>query len=190
MRVFMVALALVAAPLASGISQAPGASAGKGVGPAYGRDGSSGRGHDDAHCAMRAAKSTSGDINKCGDQTPPPPPPPPSCGSVPAPAGASGVTGKVYTVAADGFTTVPLANWCVTLSGTVTAGVATDATGNYSIMGLPDGSYTVCEVVQAGWVQTSPTVGAACPTGLGDSFSLSGGQIGSFLYFRNMPTAP
>lgn len=189
MRVFMVALALVAAPLAIGSSQTPGASTGKGVGPAYGRDGSQGLGHDDAHCAARAARDSSGVINKCAAPTPPPPPPP-SCGTVPAAAGASGVTGRVYTLAADGFTKVGLANWCVTLGGTVTAGIATDSLGNYSLMGLPDGTYTVCEVLQAGWVQTSPTFGTACPTGVGYTFGLSGGQIGSFLNFKIMPATP
>jgi len=191
MRVFMVALALVVAPLAIGASQDPGNSSGKGQGPAWGRDGSRGRGHDDAHCAMRAAKnSTDRDINKCDSQDSPPPPPPPSCGTVPAAAGSSGVSGQVFTLAADGFTKVGLANWCVTLGGTVTAGIATDSLGNYAIMGLPDGTYTVCEVLQSGWVQASPTVGAACPTGVGYSFSLTGGQIGSFLNFKMMPATP
>lgn len=192
MRVFMVALALVVAPLAIGASQDPGNSSGKGQGPAYGRDGSSGRGHDDAHCAMRAAKDATGrDINKCVSQDPPPPPPPPaSCGTAPAPTGASGVTGQVFTVAADGFTRVGLANWCVIIGGTVSAGVATDALGNYSLMGLPDGTYTVCEVLQTGWTETAPGAGFTCPSGIGYSFSLTGGQIGSFLNFRNMPAAP
>jgi len=96
----------------------------------------------------------------------------------------------VFTLAADGFTKVGLANWCVSVTGTVTAGIATDSLGHYAVMGLPDGNYTVCETLQAGWTQTMPTVGTACPTGTGYNFSLFGGQIGSFIYFRNMPVTP
>jgi len=78
-----------------------------------------------------------------------------------------------------------LANWCVQLSGTATA--LTDASGNYTFTGLPDGTYTVCELVQSGWQQTFPGSGDTCPTGFGWTFTLVG-YSGSFVNFKNVQT--
>jgi hypothetical protein len=78
----------------------------------------------------------------------------------------------------------------VTVGGAVSAGVATDSLGNYSVMGLPDGTYTICETLQTGWTEVSPSAGFSCPTGVGYSFSLTGGQIGSFINFKNMAATP
>ncbi|MBI1803007.1 MAG: T9SS type A sorting domain-containing protein [Ignavibacteriae bacterium] len=41
-------------------------------------------------------------------------------------------------------------------AGTSTTCVVTDASGNYCFMDLPPGSYTLTEVPQAGWTQTTP----------------------------------
>jgi len=156
-----------------------------------------GLGHDAAHCAMRTSLHPGAtSLNKCdavvdpvGNPPPPPPPPPvsppPTC-SVTAPSNSGTLTidGKVALFVAP-YTR--LANWCVQLTGTVTATALTDASGNYMFGGLPDGTYTVCEVLQTGWQQMFPTDGAACPSGLGWTFTLEGFG-GSFLDFKNVPT--
>jgi hypothetical protein len=49
-----------------------------------------------------------------------------------------------------------LADWTVNLSGAATASRTTDANGNYIFSFLSPGTYTVSEVLQTGWVQTSP----------------------------------
>jgi uncharacterized repeat protein (TIGR01451 family)/LPXTG-motif cell wall-anchored protein len=55
-----------------------------------------------------------------------------------------------------------LAGWTITLTGTTNAGdavshsMATDVNGNYDFPNLAPGTYTICEVLQPGWVQTYP----------------------------------
>ena len=72
--------------------------------------------------------------------------------------------------------------------GTVTATVVTpDTSGKYIFSGLPDGTYTVCEVVQSGWQQTFPGTGDTCPTGFGWTFTLVG-YSGSYVDFKNIAT--
>jgi len=80
----------------------------------------------------------------------------------------------------------PLANWCIHLTGPVSATVVTDAYGNYKFTGLPDDTYTICEDVQSGWKQDFPvaTDGVSCPTGVGWMFPLWGWPA-SFVNFRN-----
>ena len=64
--------------------------------------------------------------------------------------------------------------------------VPTDASGNYLFPGLPAGTYTVCEAVQAGWHQTFPTSGPACATGLGWTITVMDGGGASFIWFGNL----
>src|SRR5439155_15751118 len=125
-----------------------------------------GVGHNDAHCAARAALHAGKDINKCdpapapppvvdppaGDPPPPPlppplpppPPPPPTSGgcvtSGPS-GGTASIDGQVF-VDADPWS--GLVGWCVELNGPISATAVTDASGNYWFSGLPAGVYTVC----------------------------------------------
>ncbi|MBI5214348.1 MAG: carboxypeptidase regulatory-like domain-containing protein [Ignavibacteriae bacterium] len=48
-----------------------------------------------------------------------------------------------------------LAGWVINLTGSATASATTDANGNYSFSNLTSGTYTVREVAQNGWTQTS-----------------------------------
>jgi len=93
------------------------------------------------------------------------------------------VTGKVYN---DILGRPGLTGWVVEVSGDGSGSATTDAFGNYTIAGLPAGTYTVCEVVQSLWVQTVPRSGAACPTGVGYTFTLTAGAIASFVNFGNI----
>lgn len=58
-----------------------------------------------------------------------------------------------------------LAGWTIQVwSGeTLVTSAVTDNSGNYSIPGLLEGSYTVCESLQQGWMQSLPSSGTACP---------------------------
>jgi len=82
-----------------------------------------------------------------------------------------------------------LANWCVVLTGAVSAVAVSDGSGNYTFTGLPIGSYTVCEQIQTNWHQTfppSPQGGASCPNGFGYAFTLSAGGGAMFIDFGNV----
>ena len=52
----------------------------------------------------------------------------------------------------------PMAGWTIQLSNGQTA--VTDADGHYCFMNLAPGTYTLTEVMQAGWVQTAPPGGS------------------------------
>lgn len=109
---------------------------------------------------------------------PPPPPPPP-----PPPAGTVSITGKVF----NNITGRPgLAGWMVVLSGDGSATVMTDAYGVYTFAGLAAGTYTICEVLQGGWTQTSPTSGTACGGTTGYTFTLADNSGASFVNFGNI----
>jgi protocatechuate 3,4-dioxygenase beta subunit len=56
----------------------------------------------------------------------------------------------------------------------------TDAQGNYVLGGLPAGTYTIREVVQAGWVQTAPASGSFTVTIDDPSTTLTGRDFGDF----------
>ena len=73
-----------------------------------------------------------------------------------------------------------LSDWTILLSGSVSASTNTDSDGNYSFTQLPDGSYTVCEVLQSGWTQTGPLSGPSC----------QGGSNGRIVVVANGNTAP
>ncbi len=194
-RVLVVVLALVATPFVTSVAQhVREIKPAKGAPQATGSLDNPGLGHDAAHCAMRAALHPGETINKCPDPvtdpgTPPPPPqPPPSttgaCGSAPAGGGSVTIDGQVYS---DASPWPGLAGWCVQLSGPVSGGVTTDASGNYRFTGLPTGTYSVCEVLQANWHQTFPGDGPGCPGGFGYSITLLlDGSGASFIDFANL----
>lgn len=80
-----------------------------------------------------------------------------------------------------------LSEWTITLNGTdgmgnlVSKNTTTNVNGNYSF-NVPPGSYTVCEVQQAGWTQTYPTGGCY-------NITLTSGQVegnNDFGNFKNV----
>ena len=175
MRVFTVLLALVATPFLAGVSQQVKTN--------------NGVGHDAAHCAKRADQHPGTEINKCDPAPTPPPPvvnPPPTTGgcvnSGPA-GGTASIDGQVFV---DASPWPGLAGWCVEVNGPVSATAVTDASGNYLFPGLPAGTYTVCEVLQAGWHQTFPTSGPSCASGPGWTISVMDGGGASFIWFGNL----
>jgi len=191
MRAFTVVLALVATPFLAGVSQSP-----------QGLKCDNGKG-DEHRSAQGTAHAHKG-VCKPADPPPPPvvnpptgdpppvlppppqPPPPVSGGgcvsSGPA-GGTASIDGQVFV---DASPWPGLQNWCVTVSGPVNATAVTDASGNYLFPGLPAGTYTVCEAVQAGWHQTFPTSGPACATGLGWTITVMDGGGASFIWFGNL----
>ncbi len=182
MRVLLVLLTLSALPFAASAAQGQQRSGDHDGGRGYGRWGERGRGHDEAHCAMRVAKHKDRDINKCDvdAEEPPPPPPPP-----PPPAGTSGFAGWVYEQVPSGR--VGLSGWTVTVSGAASASTVTDAAGNWAFTGLASGDYTLCVVVPSGFSQTSPTSGASCPgSSYGYAYTLPDGMTFSFIWFGNL----
>ena len=108
--------------------------------------------------------SSSGDDNrskKC------PPPPPANIGKVT-------ISGNVFFDLApydgvfDPDNEVGIAGWNVVLTGPTGSMTFMTVTGDFSFAGLPgDATYTLCVQPSAGWTQTSPTSGAACPNSFG-----------------------
>ena len=92
-------------------------------------------------------------------------------------ATGSEVTGAIFNDAnftgvrdqdANGALEGGVAGWTVTLVGATTATATTDAAGNYSFKNVSVGSYTVCVTpVGPGQYQTMPGGGTACSTGWG-----------------------
>jgi hypothetical protein len=200
MRVLMVLVALVAAPVVASVAQESGH-----------HDSESGH-HDskvrrDArHSVARRADvkaplATPADCEQegqhegsgCSTQTLPPPPPPPPPTASCSPSGAqvgTYITGQVYH---DGAATPNgLAGWCLELriNSAVVATALSDASGNYTFSGLagdPTITYLVCEVKPSGWTQTWPTLGVgtpACPSTL-PGYSFSGLAAGFQTWFNN-----
>ncbi len=166
MRVLPILLALVATPFVAGMSQ--------------------GLGHDAAHCARRADQHPGKVINKCDPPPAPAPPPGPSCAvtAQPISAAESGkITGTVYLDVV--WTTI--SGVCVHLSGTSAAGaqisatVLTDGNGLYTFLGVPGGSYTVCEDTN-GMTVTWPAPGQSCL-----AVSLTAGNWAAFNDWANAP---
>ncbi len=191
MRAFTVLLALVATPFLAGVSQQ--------------LKTNNGKGHDVAHCAMRADKHPGTDINKC-DPAPTQPPVQPPAGDPPAgdpPAGdplppptsggacvnsasaggTASIDGQVFV---DASPWPGLQGWCVQANGPVSVTAVTDASGNYLFSGLPAGTYTVCETVETGWHQTFPTSGPSCANGSGWTITVADGSGASFIWFGNL----
>ena len=108
--------------------------------------------------------SSSGDENrakKC------PPPPPANIGKVT-------ISGTVFFDLApyDGVfdvnNEVGIAGWNVILTGPTGSTTFLTVTGDFSFADLPgDATYTLCVQPSAGWTQTTPTSGAACPNSFG-----------------------
>jgi hypothetical protein len=71
-----------------------------------------------------------------------------------------------------------LPGWTITLTGPSNQTAVTDNTGSYWFTGLPAGTYTLCEITQPGWVQTTPATG--CIT-----YAVSNGQIIQNVNFGN-----
>jgi hypothetical protein len=99
-----------------------------------------------------------GQAKKCPADVPPGP------AEEPAP-GIHQVRGLVFDdVNGDGirdmFDDAGMIGWAIQLSGTVSRTVTTDFNGNYVIDQLPNGTYTVCQVLQGGYNQTLPASGA------------------------------
>lgn len=191
MRVLTVVLALVAIPFVAGVSQEPmqdPKNCGVHLTPAQKANARAARaGEVLAHGGQHGVMD-----RPCGwTETPPIPPAPepvPSACQVsqPEPTGIRSISGRVLR-GSDPWDGLP--GWCIQLTGAVTATAMTDANGNYIFTGVPDGTYTVCEELESGWVQTFPTAlngGVACPGNvLGWTFTLDGFS-GSFLNFRNI----
>jgi len=108
--------------------------------------------------------------------TPPPPPPPPPTG------GTGSITGKVR----DANTGTGLSGWVVRVFGPTTTSTTTDANGNYQLTNLVAGTYVVCEDLQIGWTQVSPTFPEPCASGMGYNFDVPAGGSDDFVYFGNV----
>jgi hypothetical protein len=83
----------------------------------------------------------------------------------------------------------PLSGWCVELSfnGTVVGSALTDAAGNVNFPGLADGMYLVCEDLQAGWTETTPSGSfyPVCPSGIaGYTVDVVAGGGGSVFFIN------
>jgi uncharacterized repeat protein (TIGR01451 family) len=57
----------------------------------------------------------------------------------------------------DNCTQEGLENWTITLDGPVSGSTTTDANGYYQFTNLPDGTYTVSEVLEPNWEACTPT---------------------------------
>jgi hypothetical protein len=178
MRAYIVLLALVATPLAMGVSQLPGKSS---CNNGQGTSNRSAQGTANAHQGLCVAQDP--------PPLPPPPPPPPppltnsACVNSAPSGGTASIDGQVYV---DASPWPGLQGWCLQLSGPVSATAVTDASGNYSFAGLPAGTYTLCEVSQTGWHETFPTSGPACTGGSGWTITLADGAGASFIWFGNL----
>ena len=118
---------------------------------------------------------------------PPPPLPPPSCGLANTPAGTGAISGFVIEGRTGNFG--GLSGWCVHLSlnGTDVAVQATLADGSFNFTGLADGMYLVCQDVQSGWTETTPSGFGfpVCPSGnLGYTVNVVQGGGGSVFFIN------
>jgi len=199
MRAYIVLLALLATPLAMGVSQLPGKSSctngqgsvnrsAQGTAHAHkglcvpqdppGGTGGSGSSGGSTDGTGGSTGGTGGSTGGTGGSTGGGTGTGGTCVDSQLSTGSATVRGQVYTDSpALGWPL--LAGWCVELrdaaTGAVVATTLSTATGldgennNFLFTGVPIGNYTVCEVVPTGWHQTFPWSGPACPTGLGQS---------------------
>jgi len=181
MRVLRVLLALVAIPFVAGVSQEPfqdPKNCGVHLTPAQKANARGAR----AAAEVLAHGGQHGVMDRlCA----PAPEPAPACAvSAPAPTGADSITGHVSRGEEPWG---PLPGWCIHLTGTVTATAMTDANGRYAFTGLPDGDYTVCEVLESGYAQTWPgTWGTPCPGNTVGWFLPLRGWSSNFTNFQNI----
>ena len=210
MRALIVVLALVATPFLAAVSQSPqGSDCDNGLGDEHRSD--SGQVH--AHKGLCATQppppdadndGVPDDLDLCPNTTPGatvdasgcPVEPPPGCVNSVG-IGTGMVMGQVFVD--DPSQNYPyLAGWCVEVrdaSGAViatgvTSGVALDIEGNnYSITGVPAGTYTVCEVLPPNttWHETTPTSGPDCGGGVfGLIAVVMEGGAADLLWFGNL----
>jgi hypothetical protein len=185
MRAYIVLLALVATPLAIGVSQLPGKSS---CNNGQGTSNRSAQGTAHAHQGLCAAQDPPPPPPPPPPLPPPPPPPPPvpqsvGCVNSGASGGTASIDGQVYV---DASPWPGLQGWCLQLSGPVSATAVTDAAGNYVFTNLPAGTYTLCEVLQTGWRETFPTTGPSCSGGFGWTITVADGSGNSFIWFGNV----
>jgi len=163
MRVLIALLALAVTPLATGAAQSRDDKCadprGRAIGHSQDRTGKPGNanGHD----------KTRGVVCPTPPVTPPPPgdqlPPPPTAETAEIHGTAFGDVDASFTWGAG---ETGLAGWTIELSGPVSATMVTDASGAYSFIGLPVGTYVVCEAPQIGWWQSLPMDGTVCASGM------------------------
>jgi hypothetical protein len=89
------------------------------------------------------------------------------------------VTGSICGYKFDAQFGTGLAGWTINLVGPVNASTTTGADGSYCFENLPPGSYTVTEVLQAGWFIVSPPNGSY-------SIELADGEERTSIDFRNV----
>jgi hypothetical protein len=122
------------------------------------------------------------------DSTPTPPPPTPDPAPAPAPdttptapSGHTIIQGTVFfdlnqNGVFDTPDEVPLSGWTVSVIGPMSLTAVTDGNGAYEFDGLVAGTYTVCVVPPAGWLQTAIIGAPSCGTNL-YGYSLLGQQL-------------
>lgn len=164
MRVLLVLLALVATPFVAGISQAPAGSAGpEVVGGAPGAN---------LNCVQSGAFQTADGLVCAGAVT------------------LGEIHGTVFQDLLGTGARLPgdpgILGAVVLLNGVQTL---TDLSGNYAFTGLAAGTYLVCEVQRANWMQTLPSAvgGTSCGVASwGYTVVLAPGEIRTGLDFGNM----
>jgi hypothetical protein len=165
MRVFMVLVALVAAPFVAGVSQAPGGSSE----PADG----GGAAGANLNCVQSGDFQTADGLVCAGAVT------------------LGQINGTVFQ---DVFGTgvrdpsdPGIPNAVLLLTGPVILQMLTDVSGNYAFTGVPAGTYVLCEAQRATWLQTVPASGTSCgPSSWGYTITLAPGQIAIGMDFGNM----
>ena len=198
MRALIVVLALVATPFLAAVSQtAEHPNCDNGLGDQHRSDSGQVHAHKGLCGPQPPVLDSDGDgvpdnLDLCPN-TPPgttvdasgcPVSPPPGCVNSGSAGGTASIDGQVYVDASPSYS--GLAGWCVQVTGPVTATAVTDSYGNYWFPGLPAGTYTVCETVQAGWHETFPTSGPTCPTGFGWTITVKDGFGASYIWFGNL----
>jgi hypothetical protein len=100
---------------------------------------------------------------------------------------AGGISGQVYNDLNGSGSFVPgdpgLDNWEVDVfdsSGVFVASQLTSGGGNFDFEGLAPGTYTVSEVLQAGWIQTAPAPPGTFTVTVTAGTTNSGNQFGNF----------
>jgi hypothetical protein len=171
MRVPLIVLALVAAPLT--------------IGAAQGQSGGNANANADNRCKNTPQAGVNGDSQRGGTQAAQAqlnkncPAPPPPAGDTP-PTGVNRAMGMVYedidgSGRRDPFAgEMGLAGWTVQLvwNGQVVATATTAWDGTFTFLGLGNATYSVCVIGQGGYSQTSPVGSNGCG-GAGYSFTFN-----------------
>ncbi len=90
----------------------------------------------------------------------------------------------------DTVTNTPVSLSTTTCGGTVSCPMG-EPVGSYWFTGLTAGTYTACETLQTGWIQTFPTSGASCSgSTLGYSIPITTGTVSTGNDFGNFRTLP